>query len=509
MAPSRNFDLTAARKTAFVGGLAVVLLVGTLGHTPTASAEPLPSPAGEGEWLAGDFHAHTCFSHDAYCGPGDDNTAIDEIYTLGSTPEMQFCSAAVRGLDFLTITDHNDVRSQSDPGFGACGVLGVPGYENSLKGHAQMLGARVVYDNGDSSTAAVRDLVSRLRADGGAFQINHPAEGSVDFPHDADWGYGYDVVPDTVEVWNISRLWQPPAPSGSSNDDAIRYWEGWLDSGARVAATGGSDNHWVSTQAVQGVGQPTTWVYTADRSWPAIIEGLRAGRTFISDQPPTLGGPRLYLEADGDRDGSYEAMVGDAVPPGSPVRVRVEGAPGSFLRVIGDGGNELFAPVPVTGPSFEHSFIPPAPSTWVRAEIFEPDARSERAAVCDDFVGDGSTYCRNQLLVRAMTSALYFEASRLPTALDYAGDTRARGESVRLAARLSSRDEPVSERVVEFVIAGQTLSAVTDSSGLAATTARIPDHGRSQEVTVAFAGDSEFLASSTSAIVSWGQREGD
>ena len=36
-----------------------------------------------GEWLAGDLHVHTCFSHDAYCGPNDDNTGPDEFYTLG------------------------------------------------------------------------------------------------------------------------------------------------------------------------------------------------------------------------------------------------------------------------------------------------------------------------------------------------------------------------------------------------------------------------------------------
>ena len=47
-----------------------------------------------------------------------------------------------RGLDYLAITDHNDVRSSADPDFGAYGVIGVPAYENSLHGHAQMLGAR-------------------------------------------------------------------------------------------------------------------------------------------------------------------------------------------------------------------------------------------------------------------------------------------------------------------------------------------------------------------------------
>ena len=482
----------------------------TVGATPAVAEGPETSSAPlQGEWLAGDFHVHTCFSHDVYCGPGDDNTGLDELYTLGSNTQMQFCSAAARGLDFLTVTDHNDVRSQSDPGFGACGVTGVPGYENSLRGHAQMLGAQVVYDNGDLSTQAVQDLAARLRADGGAFQANHPAEGSVDFPHDEDWKYGYDVLPDSVEVWNISRLWQPPAPSGSSNDDAIRYWEGWLDRGARVAATGGSDNHWLGTQGVQGVGQPTTWVFATEDSWQGVIEAVRAGRTFISDQPPSLGGPRLYLEADGDRDGSYEAMVGDAVAPGSPLRVRVVGAAGSFLRLVSNGGKELSDPVLVTGSDFEHRFQAPATSTWMRAEIFEPDAAAERAAACDGSLGGETTYCRNHLLVRAMTSALYLRAARRPTEIVYTGDTRARGETVYLAAQLTSAGAPVEGRTVLFEIAGQTMRAQSDASGAASTSATVPDHGPSQGIAVSFTGDDELLPSSTAATVHWGRKAGD
>lgn len=357
--------------------------------------------------MAGDLHAHTTYSHDSYGGPGDDNTGPDEAYTLGHGVLGQFTVAASRGLHFLAITDHNDVRSQRDPGFGAQGVLGVPGYESSLRGHAQMLGARRLYATGDSSAAAVQAAATALRADGGVFQVNHPAEGSTEFPDDVDWRYGYAVRPDTVETWNISRLYQPPLPSGSSNDDAVRYWEGWLDRGERVGATGGSDNHYLATTAVQGVGQPTTWVWAADRSVRGVLEGLRAGRTFISDQPPGLGGPRLFLEADGNRDGTFEAMVGDAVAPGSPLRVRAEGAAGTFLRVVVDRGTQAFAPVAVGGPAFEHRFALPRSATWARAELFDPDLAAERGAACNGLVGSGTTYCRNLLLVRAMTSAIH------------------------------------------------------------------------------------------------------
>ena len=364
-----------------------------------------PAHAADGEWLAGDLHVHTTYSHDSYGGPSDDNTGPEEFYTLGWSVEEQFTHASTRGLDYLAITDHNDIRSQADAGFGTGGVIPLPGYENSLEGHAQMLGATKIYDNGDKSAAAVQAVADALRADGGVFQVNHPANGSTDFPNDADWAYLYDVQPDTVEVWNISRLYQPPLPSGSNNDDAIRYWEGWLDRGAKVAATGGSDNHWRSTFAAQGVGQPTTWVFARERTTTGVLEGLRAGHTFVSHQPPNLGGPRLFLEGDGK-------IVGDEVAPGTPLKVRVENGTGTFLRIIATGSEPLGEPVLVTGPTFEHEFDAPAEAGWVRAELFSPDLAAERQAACDS---PDTTYCRNMLGVTAMTSAMYVRVPVAPT----------------------------------------------------------------------------------------------
>src|SRR5919107_6225100 len=94
-----------------IGGLAVLLALLVCG------------PAAARTWLAGDLHVHTCYSHDAYCGPTDDNTGPDTFYSSGGTVPERFTEASAKGLDFLAITDHDDIRSQSDPGFGASGVL--------------------------------------------------------------------------------------------------------------------------------------------------------------------------------------------------------------------------------------------------------------------------------------------------------------------------------------------------------------------------------------------------
>src|SRR5258705_5770695 len=112
--------------------------VGAVSTIPALRSDALvPGGAPDGVWLAGDFHCHTVFSHDVYGGPSDDNTGLDEAYTLGHTPGEQIATAELRGLDFLAITDHNDVRSAYQPGYRSDRLLLVPGYEHSLwGGHA-------------------------------------------------------------------------------------------------------------------------------------------------------------------------------------------------------------------------------------------------------------------------------------------------------------------------------------------------------------------------------------
>ncbi|MQA62333.1 MAG: DUF3604 domain-containing protein [Actinophytocola sp.] len=402
----------AGTKPAALTAIAGLLLTGLqmVTSAPVIAASPAPGaarvqPAPAGEWVAGDLHVHTTYSHDSYGGPDDDNTEVDQAYTAGHSVEQAFRLADERDLDFLTISDHNDVRSQTDKGFGRFGVIGVRAYENSLRGHAQMLGADHIHDNGDSAASDVRRIASKLRADGGVFGVNHPAEASG-FPHELDWSYGYQVVPDVVEAWNVMTLWQPPLPAANNNDDNVRYWEGWLDRGKRVAAVGGSDSHWASTSAVQGPGQPTTWVYVTDHSEAGILEGLRQGRTSIAAQPPALSGVRVFLEADGDQDGVWESMVGDTVPAGSALRVRVEGGAGTLVRLVATGGRQAGEAVPVTGERFTHDFAVNDDATWVRAEVFREDAADVRQ-LCDPLVGDRTSYCRNRIAREAMTSAIY------------------------------------------------------------------------------------------------------
>jgi len=377
--------------------------------SPVWVDQSLPTPAGE--WLAGDLHVHTCYSHDVYCGPDDTNTGPEEVFTYGGTPTERFAEAAAKGLDYLALTDHHDGESgllaAQDPGFGSSGVIGVPGYEYSLDGHAQMLGATQHYDRGtgDAGIIAMADL---LRANGGLFQANHPNDETptpitdcTQLP-EMHWGYGLDVPVDTVEVWNIGHHFQPPFPSGTSNADAIRFWECWLDTGRHVTATGGSDSHWLSTAAVQGVGNPTTWVFARERSARGVLQAVREGRTSISVTTPLAGASVLLLEGDVDHDGVFESIVGDTVPAGTPLRVRVSGAPlPGLVDVRSNGRTVISGAALVPGSTVDFQLDEPG---WVWAQLYADD---ERRSGCDALVGTQSTYCRNRVGVLAMTSAMW------------------------------------------------------------------------------------------------------
>ena len=355
---------------------------------------------GGGVWLPGDLHTHSTYSHDVYGGPADDNTGPDEAYTLGLPVAGKFLEGRERGLRFMAVSDHNDVRSVGELGAANQGLIAIPAYEHSIQGHAQMLGATKLFDAGDQAADAVNVMATALRASGGVFQANHPAyrvASDADFHacgaggcadcRSINWTYGFDVRPDTIEVWN---------PSVVRSDISETYWECWLDRGERIGGTGGSDSHWLSLHAVAGPGQPTTWVYAREVSVAGILDGLRAGRTTVSGQPPELGGARLLIEA------PREGMVGDSVRPGARMRVTAPGlaVPG-VVRIRANGRQILEQEI---NPGGAVSFRAPREAGWVRAILLAREALPVDTAVGD--IGD-ATPQRDGMPLLALTSPIY------------------------------------------------------------------------------------------------------
>jgi hypothetical protein len=175
--------------------------------------------------------------------------------------------------------------------------------------------------------------------------LNHPFYGT---PGELAWGYSVEASLgfDAVEVWNIHWLARHDVIPflDSDNHLSLPWWESEFVARRRIAAVGGSDNHWRATTAVQGVGQPTTWVHAADRSPAAILDG-RPGRADVhqlrsrrrwparrctSPRPRTPRGPRrdrrrhgapahpLAVSVRGPSTGRATACAWSPAAPSSP-----------------------------------------------------------------------------------------------------------------------------------------------------------------------------------------------
>jgi hypothetical protein len=152
---------------------------------------------------------------------------------------------------------------------------------------------------------------ARLRAAGGVVVAAHP---KVPLPG-AAWEFGYDHV-DAVEVWN--GRW--------SLDDQVtlRVWDRLLRDDVRMVAVANSDAH----SRAAPVGSPQTVVYAEELSAPAILDGIRNGRSYLA----ASAGVVLDVAA---RSGEACAGIGGTLRTGPEIEVTatVEGAPWTLVRL--------------------------------------------------------------------------------------------------------------------------------------------------------------------------------
>jgi hypothetical protein len=251
-------------------------------------------PSAKAGWLRGDLHCHTRYSD------GD------------SWPAEMLHAAVEAGLDFLGVTDHNNVAHHAEygPGGGQLPIV-LPGVEvTTYGGHWNAWGTASWWEFREPTVSAV-ERATRAAADAGAFvSVNHPK------PFGPAWEYDTVGAAHAVEVWN--------GPWTGLNSIAVAFWETRLRAGQRLTAVGGSDTHKLRSvdadrRHAPGLGRPTTWVETGRRpDAAAILRGLRAGRTFVSASPR---GPQLYLDRVKDE-----------------LAVDIRGGRGTGLQLIGDRG---------------------------------------------------------------------------------------------------------------------------------------------------------------------------
>jgi hypothetical protein len=295
-----------------------------LWHAGTGHDPSLPSK--RAGWLRGDLHCHTLFSD------GD------------SWPVEMLEAASTAGLDFLGVTDHNNVAHHASYGAGGRGQpLVIPGIEvTTYGGHWNAWGTDRWWEFREPESNAVERTMRAAMASGAVVSICHPK------PFGPPWEYSNEGGFHAIEVWN--------GPWAQLNAASLARWDGLLRRGVRCVAVGGSDTHYlhrrdVAPRHADSIGTPTTWVHIDGQpTVRAILAALREGRSFVSETPR---GPQLYIEADRGRAGRVSVEVRDGA--------------GATLMLLSDSG-PLDAAL-VNDASWDRAFDVPAGVRFVRAQL--------------------------------------------------------------------------------------------------------------------------------------------
>jgi hypothetical protein len=333
-----------------------------------ASFTDHPLAAGT-RWYRGDLHMHTAHS-DGSCPSQSGRIVPCPLFLSVQT-------AAARGLDFIAITDHNadsqnDALRELQPYFDR--VLLIPGREmTTFYGHFNIFGVTQFIDYRLTPGALDLNAVLRdVRSKGGVASVNHAESPGGE----ACMGCRWEPLPgldmgmfSAVEVINGGRTL-------SSN---AKFWDEQLRGGYRLAAVGGSDSHNATNPPGPpgSIGWPTTVVEADELSVPAILNGIRTGRTFVD---LTASGDKLVdFEA---QSGGAQARMGETlhVADKSPIRVQmhVVACMGSVVHLLLDGEEDAtLRPMTVrsASDSLETAFSVGAGRHWLRLEVRDGDGK--------------------------------------------------------------------------------------------------------------------------------------
>ena len=342
---------------------------GAVAQQPAILRAPLRAgPA----WFRGDLHMHTAHS-DGQC-PSQSGKMVPcpVFFTVDA--------AARRGLDFIAVTDHNassqyDAMRELQPYFDK--VLLIPGREiTTFQGHINFLGSTDFLDfRLDGKT--VPDVNTLLRnADrlGGITSINHPASPTGEICMGCGW------TPATpVDMHLLTAIEAVNGGDEQHGISELAFWNRQLNEGCRLAGIGGSDNHRPvqPLNQVGSIGSPTTVIYAAELSTPAILNAVRAGHVFID-----LAGTRDRLLEVAAQAGGQVAHVGDLLAAAQDEKVTFElhivAAAGGTIHWIEDGQD-----MPLKEGSTISSADQKLPLLWTsdgrrhwfRAEVAGPDGK--------------------------------------------------------------------------------------------------------------------------------------
>jgi hypothetical protein len=327
-----------------------------------ASFTPQPLVTGT-RWYRGDLHMHTAHSDGSCTSQSGKQVPCPVFLTLQT--------AAARGLDFIAITDHNadsqyNVERELQPYFDR--LLLIPGREmTTFYGHFNIFGVTQFVDyRVTPGKLDVNAVLRDVRSKGGIASVSHAEAPGGESCMGCRWEppAGTDMGLFTaVEVINGGQIMFP----------STHFWDAELRGGYRLAAIGGSDSHNATNPPGPpgSIGWPTTAVEADELSVPAILNGIRVGRTFVD------------LTASHDKVVDFEAEAGGATThmggtlhavAGAPIHVRIHAVActGMTAHLLLDGADAVgAAPMTVgsTSAPVESSLTAGTGRHWLRVEV--------------------------------------------------------------------------------------------------------------------------------------------
>ena len=364
--------MDVSRRKFIVAGSAVAAagVAASPARADAASQSPGGQEAPRGMWLAGDTHVHDDHSSDGSLPRQRSRQTLPGNLPVGD----QIGQAEREGLDFVPLTDHRTYNQHWDPQWTSSELLLIPGEEANGSPHAIVLGAiDVIVDGanppGSASFRHLQQSIWDARSQDASWHVAHPDDGEFTKaagPNDNASAQGMH----NIEVLNVA----------SDPDAEIDYAETRWNRGFRTGVTAASDCHFREVWDIAGPGEPTTWVFAAERSVRSILDALHAGHTTVSN---IITGPFLTIEGDLDGDGVFEAMGGDEIivprrtlNRRASLRVRIQRAQGAHLLCYASPGRSAGPILDTTIVSDDetHVIVPQiaADQVWFRAEVRSP-----------------------------------------------------------------------------------------------------------------------------------------
>jgi predicted metal-dependent phosphoesterase TrpH len=320
-------------------------------------------------WYRGDLHMHTAHS-DGSCQSQSGRKVPCPLF-------LTVQAAAGRSLDFIAVTDHNTDSHDDDlralqPFFDH--LLLIPGREmTTFHGHFNVFGVTQFMDWRISEGGLDLNTVLRdARAKGGIASVNHAEAPEGEQCMGCRWTPAADTdmsLFSAVEVINYGEIMFSSA----------KYWDSQLRAGHRLAAVGGSDNHNATTAPgdVGAIGWPTTAIEADELSVPAILNGIRTGRTFID----LTASRDKMLDFEADAQGASAKMGGTLHTAGGAVvslRIHTVAAEGSVVHLLLDG-EDTNTPLPLDGvnSTVKTTVAPGAGRHYLRLEVRDHAGVSE------------------------------------------------------------------------------------------------------------------------------------